>query len=353
MSIDDIATKVSKWFQDSGQSCEIIISSRIRLARNLSNHLFTTHCSNREKEIIVSKLREAILKTSIGSISEYVDISSASQLQKELLIERHLISTHLCKGQGPRAAIISKDEVFTAMLNEEDHLRMQAILPGLQLKECWELINRIDTEIEKQVSFAFDQHLGYLTACPTNVGTGIRVSLMLHLPALKMTNQIEKLLNATKEMKLAVRGLFGEGTDALGDFFQISNQITLGIKEEQIIEKLAENLIPKIVEYELVARDHLLKHQNNLLEDKVYRAKGILENARLISSKEALFLLSNLRLGINLGKIKDVAISTINELFMLTQPAHLQKNAGMSLSPSERDELRAKIIRNKLNMRKP
>ena len=352
MNINNIGTKVSKWFQDSGESPQVIISSRIRLARNISNHRFTTHCDYQEKDAIISELREAILQTSIGSLAQYVDIATANQLQKELLIERHLISKNLCKNKGPRGAIISKDEAFTAMLNEEDHLRMQVILPGLKLDQCWEIINRIDTEIENQVKFAFDQRLGYLTACPTNVGTGIRVSLMLHLPALKMTKQIEKLLNATKEMKLAVRGLFGEGTDALGDFFQISNQITLGVREEDIIEKLTQKLIPKIVEYELVAREHLLCHENSLLEDKIYRARGILENAYLINSKEALFLLSNLRLGINLGKIKDIDIATINELFMLTQPAHLQKNAGGNLTPRERDELRAKIIRNRINAQK-
>jgi len=348
MNIKDIGSHVSKWFDDSGPNSKVVISSRIRLARNICGHHFTTRCTPEEKLSTLAMLREAILPLDADSPTQYIDITSASQLDKELLIERHLISKHLSSNKGPRGVIISENELFTAMLNEEDHLRTQVILPGMQLEKCWKKINAIDSKIERKISFAFSQKLGYLTACPTNIGTGIRVSVMLHLPALKITKQVEKLLCAAAAMKLAVRGLFGEGTDALGDFFQISNQVTLGIKEEDIIEKFTNVLVPKIVEYEHIAREHLLQKEPNVLDDKIFRAKGILENAHLLSSQEALFLLSNLRLGINLGRINNISIKTVNELFMLTQPAHLQNNAGYRLDPSERDILRATIIREKI-----
>ena len=227
--------------------------------------------------------------------------------------------------------------------------------------------------IEQKIEFAFSPNYGYLTACPTNLGTGARVSVMLHLPALKMTGQIEKFLNATKDMNLAVRGLFGEGTEAAGDFYQLSNHITLGVSEEDIVSQLENNVIPEIVEYENIARKQLLSKQVDVLDDKVSRAMALLRSARLISSQEALFLLSHLRLGINIhenmgtstpaidklfshsspgGKAFDtdeLPIRTINRLFMLTQPAHLQLNYGKSLDPAHRDALRAKIIRSALN----
>jgi len=258
------------------------------------------------------------------------------------------------------------------MINEEDHLRIQVLKAGCQLSQCYEQINRIDDMIEQKVNYAFSPRYGYLTACPTNLGTGIRVSVMLHLPALKMTGQIEKFFNAAKDMGLAVRGLFGEGTEAVSDLYQLSNQVTLGLSEADIVRQFEKAIIPEIIEYEKAARSHLLSKQPDILDDKISRAMALLQNAHLISSQEALFLLSHLRLGINMqkymgastpaieklhtlcgedqaDKTRQVSIATINRLFMLTLPAHLQLNYGKPLDPNGRDALRAKIIRSALN----
>jgi len=266
------------------------------------------------------------------------------------------------------------------MINEEDHLRLQVLKAGCQLSQCAAQINRIDDMIEQKVDFAFSPRYGYLTACPTNVGTGIRVSVMLHLPALKMTGQIEKFFTAAKDMNLAVRGLFGEGTEAAGDLYQMSNQVTLGLSEPEIVRRFEQTIIPEVVEYENAARSHLLSKQVDTLDDKISRAMALLQNANLISSQEALFLLSHLRLGINMYRHmgattpaiqrlcrltgptggqertsassvepqKGLSVATINRLFMLTLPAHLQLNYGKPLDPSHRDALRARIIRDAL-----
>ena len=286
---------------------------------------------------------------------------------------RHLISRHHAVGKGPRGVVIARHEFFTGMINEEDHLRLQVLRPGCQLAACVEQIDRIDTMIEKQVDYAFSPRFGYLTACPTNLGTGIRVSVMLHMPALKMTNQIEKFLAAAKDMNLAVRGLFGEGSEATSDLYQISNQVTLGVSEEKIVSDFEKTIIPQIVEYEKAARKELLSNQIETLDDKISRAMALLQNAHVISSQEALILLSHLRLGLNMRRHMGastpaidrlcalcrqassddphagLSIRTINRLFMLTLPAHLQMNYGKLMDPNRRDVLRAKIIRDALS----
>lgn len=225
---------------------------------------------------------------------------------------------------------------------------MQVLRSGLQLEPLWEEISDIDNLIEAHTNFAFDPKLGYLTACPTNVGTGLRVSVMLHLPALKMTGEIEKVLRAAKDLRLAVRGLYGEGTDAIGDFYQISNQVTLGRSEEEIIEKFSENIIPRIVEYERAARNALADERSVQLDDKVWRAFGILENARAMASDETLFFLSHVRMGVSMGRLQGLDLGTINELFLRIQPAHLQKMHGHALSGEERSVARANYLRSRL-----
>jgi protein arginine kinase len=226
---------------------------------------------------------------------------------------------------------------------------MQVYASGFNLDKCWQQVNRIDEMIEQKLEYAFHPRLGYLTACPTNLGTGIRVSVMLHLPAMKLTGQIEKFLTAAKDADLAVRGLFGEGTDAVGDLFQLSNQVTLGVREQDVVRELTENIVPRIVDYEKAARCALLDQKPHTLDDKIQRAMGVLKNACLISSQEALYLLSSVRLGVNLGRIPNVSLATVNELFLLTQPAHLQIRAGKMLDADQRDTLRAKVIREYLN----
>jgi len=373
MKLTDISSDINEWFGGPGPLADVVISSRIRLARNLAGYKFLSHCSTTEKSEILRKLKEALMSLELGDKTFYISVDKASALDRNFLVERHLISRHHAFSKGPRGAVIAQREFFTAMINEEDHLRIQLLKGGLQLSQCAEQINRIDDMIEANVDYAFSPRYGYLTACPTNLGTGIRVSVMLHLPALKMTGQTEKFFNATKDMNLAVRGLFGEGTEAAGDFYQLSNQVTLGISESDIVSQFQDAVIPEIVEYENAARNQLLSKDSDVLDDKISRAMALLKNAHLISSQEALFLLSHLRLGINMHEHmgastpaieslcalsrqdddadnpQGVSITTINRLFMLTLPAHLQLNYGKPLDPTHRDALRAKIIRSALN----
>jgi protein arginine kinase len=309
----------------------------------------------------------------LGDEIFYIGIDKTPVLERRFLVERHLISQHHAFGKGPRGVVIARREFFTAMINEEDHLRLQILKAGCQLSACMEQIDRIDNMIENKIEYAFSPKYGYLTACPTNLGTGIRVSVMLHLPALKMTGQIEKFLNAAKSLGLAVRGLFGEGTEASGDFYQLSNQISLGICEKDIVSRFERAIIPEIVEYEHVARRRLLEKEAGVLDDKISRAMALLKNANLISSQEALFLLSHIRMGLNMHKHQGastpaierlcalgddggdtggtgrISIATVNRLFMLTLPAHLQLNYGKELDSTHRDALRAQIIRSALN----
>ncbi|MHC4572794.1 MAG: ATP--guanido phosphotransferase [Planctomycetota bacterium] len=372
MKLTDLSNDINEWFNGSGPQADIVISSRIRLARNMADHKFLSRCSLAEKSAILKKLRDALMSLELGDKIFYISVDKAPTLDRHFLVERHLISRHHAFGKGPRGVVIAQREFFTAMINEEDHLRIQVLKGGLQLKQCLQQISHIDDTIEAKVDYAFSPRYGYLTACPTNLGTGIRVSVMLHLPALKMTGQAEKFLNATKDMNLAVRGLFGEGTEAAGDFYQISNQVTLGVSEQNIVSQFEDAIIPEIIEYENAARNRLLSKQADLLDDKISRAMALLKNAHLISSQEALFLLSHLRLGINmrenmgastpaldtlhtLGETPEgqygsqgLSITTINRLFMLTLPAHLQLNYGKPLEPADRDALRAKIIRSAL-----
>jgi len=377
MKLTDISNDINEWFDGSGPLADIVISSRIRLARNLAGYKFLSRCSNSEKSEILDKLRDIMMSLDLGDKVFYVSVDKAPTLNKHFLVERHLISRHHAFGKGPRGVVIAEREFFTAMINEEDHLRIQVLKAGCQLSDCARQINRIDDMIEKKVDFAFSPRYGYLTACPTNVGTGIRVSVMLHLPALKMTGQIEKFFNAAKDMNLAVRGLFGEGTEAASDLYQLSNQATLGVSESEIVSRFEKTIILEIIEYENAARSQLLSKQSDVLDDKISRAMALLQNAHLISSQEALFLLSHLRLGINMhehmgastpaieklrslcgagddpDKASALSIATINRLFMLTLPAHLQLNYGKPLDPTHRDALRAQIIRTALNQGNP
>ena len=373
MKLTDISNDINEWFNGSGPLADIVVSSRIRLARNLAGHKFLSHCSNTEKANILKKLKDVLMSLKLDDKIFYISVDRAPTLNRHFLVERHLISRHHAFGKGPRGVVIAQREFFTAMINEEDHLRIQVLKAGCQLSQCAKQINHIDDTIEQKVSYAFSPRYGYLTACPTNLGTGVRVSVMLHLPALKMTGQIEKFFNATRDMSLAVRGLFGEGTEAASDLYQISNQVTLGVSDKTIVSQFENTIIPEIVEYEKAARTQLLSKQPDILDDKISRAIALLQNAHLISSQEALFLLSHLRLGLNMhehmgastpaierlctlrdtdgntGEHRGLSIAAINRLFMLTLPAHLQLNYGKPLDATHRDALRAKIIRSVLN----
>jgi len=282
----------------------------------------------------------------------YIAVSDLESLDRQFLVERQLISREHAENHGQRGVGVSSEENVSLMINEEDHLRMQVLRSGLALEECWAEIDEIDDAMEAEVTYAFSEQLGYLTACPTNVGTGIRVSVMLHLPALVITKEIQKVFQALQKIGLAVRGLYGEGSQAMGDFYQISNQVTLGKSEEQLI-KTIQDVVPNIISYERRVRTALVKENRQNLHDQISRAYGILKNAQTITSEETMHLLSSVRLGINLGFIDDLEIPVVNELFIHTQPAHLQKIRHERLESAERNIVRASYLRQRLAQKPP
>jgi protein arginine kinase len=327
---------------------DVVVSSRIRLARNLADFPFLSSADESERTEVYRALADEIAATSGDHETAVVDVDRADDLDKNLLVERRLISRQHAAGEGCRGVAISRDETRSLMINEEDHLRIQGLRSGLRLQELWDDVSGIDDALSRSLKFSFDEQFGYLTACPTNVGTGIRVSVMVHLPGLKLSKEIERVARAAKDMRLAVRGAYGEGTEAVGDFYQISNQTTLGQSEEEIINSLAQVTIPKIVEYEQVARESLAKTRPFHLDDAIWRAYGILCNARRISADEAQSQLSCLRLGLHMGRFEKLTLAELNSLFLNTQPAHLQKILGTTLDRGDRRIARAKYLRQHL-----
>jgi protein arginine kinase len=348
VQLNDLTNSNGEWLRGAGSESDIVISSRVRLARNLADFPFISRAAPADLDRIEKTLRERVARIADENELLYVDLSQLEKVDRQFLVERHLISRELAEGQAARAVAIDSREKFSLMVNEEDHLRIQVMQSGLELNSVWEQINRIDDLVEEKVAYAFHERLGYLTACPTNVGTGLRVSVMLHLPALRITRQIDKVFRSLQRIRLAVRGLYGEGSQAMGDFYQISNQITLGQTEAELIRQVSER-VPVIVDYERQAREFLVKESHENLHDRVSRAYGILRTAQTISSEETMQLLSSVRMGVNLGLIRDLNIPVINELFIRTQPAHLQKLTGGELDPTDRDIERARFLRRHLN----
>ncbi len=348
LQLDDLTRSSGEWLRGVGPEADIVISTRMRLARNLADFPFVLRASDGDRARIEHSLRQRVEQLGQSSDLLYVDIDELDLLDRQLLVERHLISREHAESSGSRAAAINNRETLSLMINEEDHLRLQVMQSGFDLKTVWEQINDVDNLIEEHITYAFDDRLGYLTACPTNVGTGMRVSVMLHLPALVITRQIEKVFRSLQKISLAVRGLYGEGSQAMGDFYQISNQITLGRSETDLIEQVGD-IVPVIIDYERQAREFLIKESHENLHDRVSRAYGILRTAQTISSEETMHLLSSVRMGVNLGLIEDLEIRAVNELFIHTQPAHLQKLAGGQLSSADRNIERARYLRRHLN----
>ncbi len=330
-----------------GPHDRIVMSSRVRLARNLKASAFPGWAKKPERIRVLEIIRPAIeaLPEMAGSFSGTMDGLSA--MDKQMLVERHLISReHAAKSAGS-GLVLNREETLCFMINEEDHLRMQSLRPGLQLREAWATIDQADTALEKKLNYAFSPELGYLTACPTNLGTGIRVSAMLHLPGLVLAEQINPIIQSVNKLGLAVRGLYGEGTEALGNVFQVSNQMTLGESEGAIVERL-EKVLAQIIEHEENARATLLEKKPKIVYNHIGRAYGILANAHSISSKETMNLLSLMRLGVDVGAFPGMDRSVVDELFILTQPAHLQKQHTEKLVAEERDLIRADMVRERL-----
>jgi len=347
VDLDSLTQKSSEWLRGAGPESDVVISTRIRLARNLAEFPFSTRIGEPARTDIVTQACNCFNNLTIPNQLDYFDVSSLDELDRQFLVERQLISRELSEGSGPRGVAISRNEDIAVMVNEEDHLRIQVLRSGLTLDECWQSIDEIDDALEQQVTFAFHDQYGYLTACPTNVGTGIRVSVMMHLPALVQTREIQKVFHALQKINLAVRGLYGEGSQAMGDFYQISNQYTLGMSEPQVITRVRE-VVPMILKYERRAREQMLEEKRQELHDHISRAYGVLCTAQTISSEETMHLLSSVRLGVNLGLVEDVSIPVLNELFIQTQPAHLQKLRQEELDSSERNIARAALLRRRI-----
>lgn len=341
---------LSEWMKGKGPDEDIVISSRIRLARNLDSFPFPMLATNQQSGEILNRLSKLSNEQDIQQISSFafIPLSELNDLEKRVMVEKHLISPNLAEESRNGAVLLSENESISIMINEEDHLRIQCIFPGFQIREAWSLANEIDDFFEQHLDYAFDEQRGFLTSCPTNVGTGMRASVMLHLPALVLTQQINRILSAVNQVGLTVRGMYGEGSEAIGNLFQVSNQITLGQSEKEIIDNLY-SVVKQMIEHERSARERLMSESKTKLVDRVNRSYGILAYANIMDSKEASKRLSDVRLGIDLELIKNLSPTILNELMIMTQPGFLQQFAGSKLSPTERDIRRAQLIRQRLS----
>jgi len=341
MDKEKLLSLKDKWIAEEGDYSNIVISSRIRLARNLLNLPFPQLMKQEDIDVLFQMTSNGI--KGIQPELELWQLKNLNKLEKRILVEKHLISPeHSEKGQG--AVLLNSDRSISIMIMEEDHLRIQVILPGLDLSEAFKMADEIDDLMEEKLDIAFDEKYGYLTSCPTNVGTGLRASVMLHLPGLVLTKQASRILSTLTQVGVVVRGLYGEGTDAVGNLFQISNQITIGRNEDEIINNLY-SIVLKIIDQEKAARALLAREIETALADRVYRAYGILTNARTITSEEALSLLSDLKLGIDLKIIDGIESNIFQKIMVSMQPAYLQYSMDKEMSPAERDANRSQIIR--------
>ena len=344
MTIASLIDAQSELTDSASSKSAIVLMTRVRLARNLAGHSFPGWAKGPQRDQVLEVCRTAVTATPQMKRCFNLTVGDLSELEKQILVERHLISRELSGAKSGAGVVISKDQTFSVMMNEEDHLRIQVLRSGFNLKKAWNAINDFDTALEEHLDFAFSPTFGYLTACPTTLGTGLRGSAMMHLPALVISNQMEKVVRAVNQLGMVVRGLFGEGSDASGSIFQISNQTTLGESEDEIIKRLT-SVLQSIIEHELNAREKLLEADAGKLLDKVGRAYGILQNSHLLSSSEAMNLLSLIRLGIDLGAFPDAQRSIIDRLFIEAQPGHLQHVQKGEFEPGQRDVLRAARLR--------
>lgn len=341
------------WMDVKGHEADIVMSTRIRLARNLNEYRFPLSFSDEEATKVDELVTKALLDLNNGEQNfSHFTIKEMPALQRQVLVEKHLISPQLAKKRKSSSVLISDDESISVMVNEEDHLRIQCLAPGFQLLETYALANKLDWQLEKRLPYAFNETFGYLTSCPTNVGTGLRASVMMHLPALTMSKQMKVLTQMLTRLGMVVRGIYGEGSENLGNIYQISNQVTLGKSEEEIIDDL-QNVVVQIIQNERAAREELLQKAPIALEDRCNRSLGTLKYARIMTSEEAAASLSNVRLGVDLGIIKDMPLNVLNECMILIQPGFVQQYAGTTLQATERDIFRARLLREKLNFNHP
>lgn len=347
----------TEWLRAAGDSHDVVLSSRVRLARNLAGCPFATRASRTDRQHVLDLCRSRLLQAGLSPRIVWLDIHERTNIERNLLVERHLISKPFSRGKSgggpsgedPRGLAFSvPDERLSIMVNEEDHLRIQVIHSGLSLSPAWKQADDVDDRVEAGLDYAFSQRFGYLTACPTNVGTGLRMSVMLHLPGLRLTGDLDKVKRAATDMSLAVRGFYGEGSDAAGDLYQLSNQTTLGKSEAMILHELEAEIIPRVIAYERQARQDLASKRKLALEDQVHRAFATLGSARLLTTEEAMQMLSLTRLGALLGLLPNVDAARVNQLMLLVQPAHLQLAVGRDLDQEQRRAARATLTRTKL-----
>lgn len=352
MKINDLLASPAELSDTNAAKSAVVLTTRIRLARNLARHPFPGWAKDTQRREVLGVCLQAVASLSQMKRGLAIQIEDLSDLEKQILVERHLISRELSHSKHGSGVVISRDQSHAVMINEEDHLRIQVVRAGFQFKKAWSAINALDTDLEDHLDYAFSPQLGYLTACPTNLGTGIRASAMMHLPALVISNQMEKVVRAVNQLGMAVRGLFGEGSDASGSIFQISNQTTLGETEEDIIKHL-HGVLTTIVEQEMNAREKIREADPHKLHDKIGRAFGILQQGHVLSSGEAMNLLSLIRLGIDLGAFADTDRAVVDRLLIECQPGHIQYAAQSETEPAKRDWLRAARLRSEFAKVRP
>jgi protein arginine kinase len=336
---------MTAWYIEKGPDGDVVMSSRVRLARNLANYPFPMRMTKEQEISVVNNIRQAV--SDIDKIADkifYLELDDLNPVERMTFVEKHLVSHEFANSKRKKGVIIDSEEKISIMINEEDHLRIQYMASGMQLENVLEKCMQIDDAFEQKLSYAFDSNYGYLTSCPTNVGTGLRASVMLHLPALTITGHIKGILDACGKLGMAVRGLYGENSEASGNLYQISNQVTLGYSDIEIVRNL-NGIVSQIIEQEKNLCTELQRQNPYRLEDRIYRSKGIFENARILTTEEAMKLISDLRLGIFLGLISDLNTEMLNEIMVAIQPANLQKIEGKLLTTDERDVKRAEIIK--------
>jgi protein arginine kinase len=342
-----VVGRPGEWLDGRGDENEIVLSSRVRIARNLHGHRFTHNCDNEELGEILRKSLEAARGARAFSHGRFIAMGEISTLERQLLAERHLVSREFLSNSASRGLMFTPNERVSLMINEEDHLRLQGFASGFDIGSAFRLANDLDDQIAPDLEIAWNDRMGFLTACPTNLGAGMRVSVLIHLPGLVHSKEIHKLLESLRKLNHSIRGFFGEGSEVMGNFFQLSNSAALGTPEEVLVKNLRE-MVLKVIAYERRSRDMLFRKAQSLLEDKVWRAYGLLRYARSVNTKEALSLISAVRLGVGAGLVKDVPIQTLNELLVYIQPAHLQQMKGTTMDSQARDVARAEYIRDAL-----
>lgn len=344
MNIDEMAKVPSPWLSGETDWSDSVVSTRVRLARNLAGVFFCHLARSEDLGLARDRIRDAIMSSASLKTGSYMVMSQLDDLERQFLVERHLISQEQAEKSGIRAVVVGDSEMVSVMINEEDHLRLQSIQPGFQSMEAWRRVDELDDELDKSLDFAFSCDWGYLSACPTNTGTGMRASMLIHLPALVLTGQIDRVLQGISHMGLAVRGFYGEGSEVMGNLFQISNRTALGTTELDILQSL-DNVVRKVLEMEDHGRQILLRDARSQIEDKIWRAYGLLKYARRVTSQEVMSLSSAVRMGKCIGIIDNVSIGALNRMLFVSQPAHLQKRLGRVMKPGERDEERANMVR--------